>query len=571
MISKYTAPDSVYQTAKDMNINTSSSSNNFNITWSFNVSKNARHFVRVHFCDIVSNPTSVLIFNLYIDGNFRQEVNPYKEIYPKDLKGFYHPATPFYFDFVVDSDNHGIMNISVGPCNASQAYLNGLEIMEFMKTVPESNRSKNKRALLVVASVIGGSSLTCILAVVLFLNLKRGKQKPAEFPLDEFPLHIYGGGSSHSRVTKRTPNGSLMFNVNLGLKIPFEEIQFATNNFHGNLVIGKGGFGNVYKGILRNGRKVAVKRSQPGSVQGLSEFQTEIMVLSKIHHRHLVSLIGYCDEGFEMILVYEFMEKGTLRDHLYNSKLPCLSWKQRLEICIGAARGLHYLHEGPAGGIIHRDVKSTNILLDENHVAKVADFGISRFGSTDANHVSTAVKGTFGYLDPEYFRSQQSTVKSDVYSFGVVLLEVLCARPAINPLLPGEQANLAEWGMSYMNKGLLREIVDPLIKSRIDINSLRKFAETAEKCLEDDGADRPTMGDVLWNLEYALQFHQTATEREPHEDSTNNASSGLPFPNVRRIPSVSMSIIKDDMPILGDQDNLFSSECKVFSFTGIRE
>lgn len=560
IVSKYTAPDSVYQTAKQMNISNSRFSNNFNITWCFNVSKNASHFVRFHFCDIVSPSPNVFKFYLYIDAIYSQEINRYEDIY--------ETATPFYFDFVVDSNDLGIMNISVGPeaeaGSDRNAYLNGLEIMEIMErsgSVPVVNGPRKKHVMVVVGSVLGGLALICILAVVLFFVLIYRKQKPDEFPLalDWCPLHVPEG------------TGSPMPNLNLGLKIAFVEIQFATHNFDRKLVIGKGGFGHVYKGTLRNGMKVAVKRSEPGSGQGLPEFQTEIMVLSKIRHRHLVSLIGYCDERSEMILVYEFMEKGTLKDHLYKSKLPCLSWIQRLEICIGAARGLHYLHEGSDGRIIHRDVKSTNILLDKNNVAKVADFGLSRLGTRDVNHVSTAVKGTFGYLDPEYFRSQQLTEKSDVYSFGVVLFEVLCARPAINVSLPREQVNLADWAMLCNNKGLLEDIIDPLIKVQISPNSLRKFAEIAEKCLQEDGDDRPTMGIVLWDLEYALQLQQTARTREPHEDSTTDASSALPFPNIRRFPSFSVSIDKVDMPILRDQDYSISSESKVFSQLGIED
>lgn len=571
IVSQYTAPDSVYQTAKQMNISNSRFSNNFNITWRFNVSKNAGHFVRVHFCDIVSPSPNVFKFFLYIDGTYSQEINPYED-------DIYQTATPFYFDFVVDSNDLGIMDISVGPeveaGSDPNAYLNGLEIMEIMErstSAPVVNGPKKKHVMVVVGSVLGGLVLICILAVVLFFVLIYRKQKPDEFPLalDWSPLHVRVGGSSHGRVPEGT--GSSMPNINLGLKIAFVEIQFATHNFDRKLVIGKGGFGHVYKGTLRNGMKVAVKRSEPGSGQGLPEFQTEIMVLSKIRHRHLVSLIGYCDERSEMILVYEFMEKGTLKDHLYKSKLPCLSWIQRLEICIGAARGLHYLHEGSDGRIIHRDVKSTNILLDENNVAKVADFGLSRLGTRDENHVSTAVKGTFGYLDPEYFRSQQLTEKSDVYSFGVVLFEVLCARPAINASLPREQVNLADWAMLCKNKGVLEDIIDPLIKVQISPNSLRKFAEIAEKCLQDDGDDRPTMGIVLWDLEYALQLQQTARTREPHEDSTTDASSALPFPNIRHFPSFSVSIDKVDMPILRDQDYSISSESKVFSQLGIED
>ena len=338
-------------------------------------------------------------------------------------------------------------------------------------------------------------------------------------------------------------------------------------------MIGEGGFGKVYQGTLWDGKKVAVKRSQPGHGQCFSEFQTEIIVLSKVRHRHLVSLIGYCDERLEMILVYEFMERGTLRHHLYNSNERCttsssqpqLSWEQRLEICIGSACGLDYLHTGSDRGIIHRDVKSTNILLDENYVAKVADFGLSKSGTSDQSHVSTDVKGSFGYLDPEYFRWLQLTDKSDVYSFGVVLLEVLCARPVINNSLPMEEINLAEWAMSWQKKGQLEKIVDPFLVGKINSNSLRKFGETAEKCLKDCGADRPTMRDLLWDLKYALELQHATTLEEGYMNSTTDASSEMPLLGVQCFPSSSFPLMEKDDAARENDDGSDPTASDVFS------
>ncbi|XP_028795827.1 probable receptor-like protein kinase At2g23200 [Neltuma alba] len=541
-----TAPENVYQTARAMASASGNRGRSFNISWALRVKRNASYFIRAHFCDVISSSQGLTYFNFYIYNFFNWSVRA--DLWPLSV--------PFYRDFVVDSDDSGKLSISVGPDEASivkNAFLNGLEVMEIIKTraPAEANYEckKNHKHLLLDVGV-GASALICITVIVLCFIRKYGKPKIIR-TLDWAPLSVKGGGSSHGKWG--SSHGSSLGNLKLGLKISFKEIQSATNNFHKKRIIGKGGFGNVYKGILENGVKVAVKRSEPGSGQGFPEFQTEITVLSRIRHRHLVSLIGYCDERSEMILVYEYMEKGTLKNHLYNANLPSLPWKLRLEICIGAARGLNYLHKGAAGGIIHRDVKSTNILLDENHVAKVADFGLSKTGPLDQQpSITTGVKGTFGYLDPEYFRTQQLTDKSDVYSFGVVLLEVLCARPALDPTLPWNQVNLAEWGMFCKQRGTLDQLIDPTIKYQIDPNSLRKFSETVEKCLQDDGCDRPTMSDVLWDLEYSLQLQRGARQRNSREDTSSGATASIELSNVRRLPTLSTQADSEVMSILND-------------------
>ncbi|KAG5028874.1 hypothetical protein JHK87_012388 [Glycine soja] len=439
---KFTAPSDVYKTAKEIN---SSSSNAENITWALLVDYNTDHLLRLQFCDYWSPRSVLTYFYLSIYDAYVMPVNIDNPDVSKEL-----PA-PYYYDFLVHSDDSGFMKVSIAPDASARirdAFLNGLEIMKIIErssSVPpylgEPN-SEHNRLPMVLGSILGGSVLIMFMMILGFLwRLKITKEKPTENS-DWLPMLVTAGGSSQSRLTEGTSQGSALPNINLGLKIPLLDLQLATNNFHA----------------------IAVKRGEPGSGEGLLEFHTEIVILSKIHHKHLVSLIGYCDENFEMILVYEYMEKGTLRDHLSNKNLPRLSWKNWLEICIGAASGLHYLHKGADGGIIHRDVKSTNILLDENLVAKLADFGLSRTGPVDHQpYVTTVVKGTFGYLDPEYFKTQQLTEKSDVYSFGVVLLGVLCARAVIDPSLPRDQINLAEWGILCKNKGMLQDIVDPSI------------------------------------------------------------------------------------------------------------
>ncbi|KAL8121691.1 putative receptor-like protein kinase At4g39110 [Apium graveolens] len=533
------APPSVYASAMEMG-DANTVGPNFNVTWSLDIDTSYSYLVRLHFADIVSKSLNDLYFNVYVGGK--------KAISGLDLSTVAGDlASAYYKDFVVNS-SMGLtspLKVQVSPmaeaAGTKNALLNGLEVLKINNSVnsldgefgADGKSASASRGTVAAAgfAMMFGAFVGLGTMAVKWQKRPQDWQKSKSFSSWLLPIHA-GDSSFMSSKNSLGSRKSAFYSSTMGLGryFSFAELQEASKNWDSSAIIGVGGFGNVYIGEIDNGTKVAIKRGNPQSEQGINEFQTEIQMLSKLRHRHLVSLIGYCDENSEMILVYEFMSNGPLRDHLYGKDLPSLPWKQRLEICIGAARGLHYLHTGSAQGIIHRDVKSTNILLDDNFVAKMADFGLSKDGSTVEGqaYVSTAVKGSFGYLDPEYFRKQQLTDKSDVYSFGVVLLEVLCARAAINPALPREQVNLAEWALQWKRKDLLDKIMDPTLVGNINPDSMKKFAEAAEKCLAEYGVDRPTMGDVLWNLEYALQLQEASLKGKSEEENNAAATAASP-------------------------------------------
>nr|GEW72156.1 serine-threonine/tyrosine-protein kinase catalytic domain-containing protein [Tanacetum cinerariifolium] len=277
-----------------------------------------------------------------------------------------------------------------------------------------------------------------------------------------------------------------------------------------------GGFGKVYKGTISNGGSrlvVAIKRLDSTSNQGAEEFWAEVEMLSKLRHCHLVSLIDYCNDHNEMILVYEYMPRGTLEDHLHK-RLYSLPWITRLKICIGAARGLDYLHTGTGikHGVIHRDVKSSNILLQNIWEAKISDFGLSKIcpKSQQSTYVNTIVKGTFGYLDPNYFYTGKLTRKSDVYAFGVVLFEVLCGKRAVDSSLDEDQWSLAVWAQDSIKEGKLKQIVDSKLRGSISSKCLKEFARIADRCLHSHPKQRPTMAEVVVGLESVLALQEKA-------------------------------------------------------------
>ncbi|GMY21729.1 probable receptor-like protein kinase At5g24010 [Fagus crenata] len=399
-VSKYIAPALVYQTARLLNIDDSSTSSFLKLTWRFYVNKNATHLVRVHFCDIVSKPTtglwfpSDLWFNLSIYSNFGEKIFPY------DITQ--QVVAPFYLDFVVVPDDSGFINVSLVPrqdCSLHYAFLNGLEIMEFMKesgptpkecesmnyscktkesgpTPKEcesmnysckSKESKKNCPTVIIVLVSSGAFVIMVIVVVLGLKCRKGEADQSSGVL------LYGGTSFNKKLTERNANASLPSTLNLSLRISLAEIKYATKNFNAKFLI-------------------------------------------------------------------------------------------------------------------------------------------------------------------EYLRTLQFTEKSDVYSFGVVLLELLCARPAVDNSLQAEEVSLAEWGMLWLGKGQLENIIDPVLVGKIKPSSLKKFGEIAEKCLKADTAERPDMHEVLWDLAFALQLQEIAVNRELHEDSLINTSLELQLP-VRHLPS----------------------------------
>ncbi|XP_042057289.1 serine/threonine-protein kinase PBS1-like [Salvia splendens] len=286
----------------------------------------------------------------------------------------------------------------------------------------------------------------------------------------------------------------------------FRELAAATNNFRPECFLGEGGFGRVYKGRLHNGQVVAVKQLDRNGLQGNREFLVEVLMLSLLHNPHLVNLLGYCADGDQRLLVYEFMPLGSLEDHLHDlppDKEP-LDWSTRMKIAAGAAKGLEHLHDKANPPVIYRDFKSSNILLGEGFVPKLSDFGLAKLGPTgDKSHVSTRVMGTYGYCAPEYAMTGQLTVKSDVYSFGVVFLEIITGRKAIDSTRPQGEQNLVAWVRPFFNdRKRYVKLADPRLQGKFPIRGLYQALAVASMCTQEQAAARPLIGDVVTALSY---------------------------------------------------------------------
>ncbi|KAL6277919.1 receptor-like cytoplasmic kinase 176 [Prunus avium] len=360
------------------------------------------------------------------------------------------------------------------------------------------------------------------------------------------------GSASNSRassgsmpVTPRS-EGEILQSTKLK-SIGFSELKNATRNFRPDSVLGDGGFGSVFKGWIDEssfiatkagtGTVIAVKRLNQDGIQGHKEWLTEINYLGELHHPNLVKLIGYCLEDDHRLLVYEFMPKGSMENHLFrrSTHFQPLSWSLRMKIALGAARGLAFLHNAETQ-VIHRDFKSANILLDSNYNAKLSDFGLARDGPTgDKSHVSTRVIGTQGYAAPEYLATGHLTAKSDIYSFGVVLLEMLSGRRAIDKNRPTGEHNLVEWAKPYLrNKRRVFRVIDSRLEGQYSLNRAQKAANLALQCLSIDPRYRPDVNEVVTTLEELQETKdmQKSTQKENHVTSHGHSNGA---PNASRV------------------------------------
>ncbi|CAN4078116.1 unnamed protein product [Withania somnifera] len=301
------------------------------------------------------------------------------------------------------------------------------------------------------------------------------------------------------------------------------ELKEATKNFNRLLKIGEGGFGSVYKGFIQppNGNGdpiiVAIKKLNTLGLQGHRQWIAEVQFLGVLEHPNLVKLLGYCakdeERGIQLLLVYEYMQNRSLEDHLFNKAVPVVPWRTRLNIILGAAQGMTYLHEGLEVQVIYRDFKSSNVLLDENFNARLSDFGLAREGPAgDRTHVSTAPVGTLGYAAPEYVETGHLTVKSDVWSFGVVLYEILTGRRTLERNLPAMQQKLLDWVKQFPpDSRRFSMIIDPRLQNNFSLIAAKRIAKLADCCLIKNAKERPKMSEVVEILTQAVQESQETT------------------------------------------------------------
>ncbi|KAJ8572272.1 hypothetical protein K7X08_008783 [Anisodus acutangulus] len=319
---------------------------------------------------------------------------------------------------------------------------------------------------------------------------------------------IKGSSGSNESSTSRSDTSSAISgstestNIGWGRWYSLKELEMATNGFRAENVIGEGGYGVVFRGVLQDDSVVAVKKLLNNKGQAEKEFKVEVEAIGKVRHKNLAGLLGYCSEGAHRILIYEYIDNGNLEQWLHGvGTVSPLTWEIRMKIAIGTARGLAYLHEGLEPKVVHRDVKSSNILLDRKWNPKVSDFGLSKLLGSEKSYVTTRVMGTFGYVSPDYASTGMLNEGSDVYSFGVMLMEIITGRSPVDySRAPGEM-NLVDWfkGMVANRRG--EELVDPLIEVHPPPRSLKRVLLVCLRCIDMDANKRPKMGQIVHMLE----------------------------------------------------------------------
>ncbi|KAL5538880.1 hypothetical protein UlMin_043123 [Ulmus minor] len=374
--------------------------------------------------------------------------------------------------------------------------------------------NKNQRMNVRTVAIIGLSAFVLLLvllgAISVFIKWRKvGRPSSAVGPAFASSIHKRSGiGSILSSSIVSSTSVSLISNMApsiLSVKtFSLAELDKATDKFSSKRVLGEGGFGRVYRGIMEDGIEVAVKLlTRDNHQNGDREFIAEVEMLSRLHHRNLVKLIGICIEGRKRCLVYEIVHNGSVESHLHGvdkEKGP-LDWDARMKIALGAARGLAYLHEDSNPRVIHRDFKASNVLLEDDFSPKVSDFGLAREATEGSQHISTRVMGTFGYVAPEYAMTGHLLVKSDVYSYGVVLLELLSGRKPVDMSQPQGQENLVTWARPLLtNRDGLEQLVDPALVGKCDFDDMAKVAAIASMCVHPEVTHRPFMGEVVQAL-----------------------------------------------------------------------
>ncbi|XP_047320148.1 receptor-like protein kinase FERONIA isoform X2 [Impatiens glandulifera] len=532
-IPTYVAPQKVYQTSWELMDSSKMTKSGFNFSWKLPVDLGFRYLVRFHLCelDYQIKETGQREFSIFINNQMAESNGDL-------IKWAGGHGVAMHVDYIVMMEGdrmegkHDLLIAFYSNLTREfqladvpmDSILKGLEVFKL------SNPDKNLAGVNPTDKPLMQIQATKTTKPQRFASALHGRN--TIFTIVVLLLIIPNIIVHNLRVSREKVQHKVFFSYppeELCRRFSLAKLKSATKNFDDGLVIGSGGFGKVYKGNIEGMTKtVAIKRLSADSKQGAEEFWTEIGILSKFQHDHILSLIGYCHERKEMILVYEYMEHGTLADHLYKSnndgkgRLGPLTWQSRLRMCLGAAQGLNYLHSGSESNIIHRDVKSTNILLDENWVAKISDFGLCKKVrlSKSLTHVNTLVKGTFGYLDPEYFLNGSLTMKTDVYAFGVVLWEVLCGRPALDTRAEEEQRSLALWAQSCFKDETVDQMIDPSLRGQIPVASVKLFSTIAMECLHNHLKNRPSMSDVVSRLQSI--FDSLSEEKDSSVEEMNN-------------------------------------------------